>query len=399
VSLLFEPARHEPLSGPSWNEGEARAAIERIVRDCEHRFSCDRLWPPHLLDTEDETVSKPYAMLYCGAAGVIWALDTLARRGFAGQSDRFAGTLEDVEQRNSRELAASRHGLESYLMGRSGILITRYRIQPSSDVADRLAQSVAANVDNATRELMWGAPGTMHVALAMHEWTGEERWAELFRASVRALEATLIDGPTGCMAWDQELYGRRSTYLGAGHGFAGNAGALIRGLALLKPAERESWADRIVTTALVTSVREGALANWPGWFRPVTQKFFVQWCHGAPGFVTSLAALADHRLDDVLAAAGELVWKAGPLVKGAGLCHGTAGNGYAFLKLYRRTGEARWLDRARAFAMHAVAQSERDAFSYGMRRYSLYTGDPGVAIYLAHCIDGTDAWPGLDPDR
>ena len=124
----------------------------------------------------------------------------------------------------------------------------------------------------------------------------------------------------------------------------------------------------------------------------------MQWCHGAPGFVTSLASLADSRLDDILIAAGELIWAAGPLTKGAGLCHGTAGNGYAFLKLFRRTSGVRWLERARVFGMHAIAQSERDAATYGMRRYSLYTGDPGLAIYLAHCIDGSDGWPGLDAE-
>jgi hypothetical protein len=26
-----------------------------------------------------------------------------------------------------------------------------------------------------------------------------------------------------------------------------------------------------------------------------------------------------------------VTWRAGPLTKGAGLCHGTGGNGYAFL--------------------------------------------------------------------
>ena len=124
----------------------------------------------------------------------------------------------------------------------------------------------------------------------------------------------------------------------------------------------------------------------------------VQWCHGAPGFVTSLATLDDPRLDEVLLAAGELVWMAGPLSKGGGLCHGTAGNGYTFLKLFVRTGDERWLERARAFAMHAVAQCERHAATYGMRRYSLYTGDLGVAIYLMQCIGTTAAWPGLDPE-
>ena len=78
-------------------------------------------------------------------------------------------------------------------------------------------------------------------------------------------------------------------------------------------------------------------------------------------------AAARRRRDDVAA---------GPLAKGPGLCHGTAGNGYAFLKLHRRTGAA-LAPRARAFAMHAIAQSERDG-----PRASLWTGDLGVALYL-----------------
>ena len=152
-------------------------------------------------------------------------------------------------------------------------------------------------------------------------------------------------------------------------------------------------------TTLATARREGTLVNWaPEWPISAGTKWLVQWCHGAPGFVTSLAALPDSRLDEVLLAAGELVWKAGPLRKGASFCHGTAGNGYTFLKLFARTGDPLWLDRARSFAMHAIEQSEAHAEQYGIRRYSLYTGDPGLAIYLARCIDGKSDWPSLDPE-
>lgn len=399
---LFEPDRHEGLAALRWDDGVARRAIEAIARDCEERFSPDGLWPPHPLDTEGERLAAPFTMLYLGAAGVIWALDCLARRGLARPTDRFAPALAALEGRNLRQIEPWGEGVESYLMGRPGVLLAHYRVQPSAEVAQRLARSIAANADHPARELLWGAPGTMHAALAMREWTGEERWAELFRASAKALEVALIDRPdAGCQLWDQDLYGRRSMYLGAAHGFAGAAGALARGLSLLPRAERAEWIERIVTAALATAAREGPLANWAAsWSGPNArgQRFLVQWCHGAPGLVTSLAELADRRLDELLIAAGELVWTAGPLAKGGGLCHGTAGNGYAFLKLFRRTGDARWLERARAFAMHAIAQCERDAATYGMRRYSLYTGDPGVAIYLAQCIDGTAAWPGLDPE-
>ena len=108
--------------------------------------------------------------------------------------------------------------------------------------------------------------------------------------------------------------------------------------------------------------------------------------------ITSLAALPrDGETDELLAAAGELVWKAGPLRKGAGLCHGTAGNGYAFLALHTRTGDGHWLERARAFAMHALEQAERS-----QPRHSLWTGQIGVALYLQACLDGRDGMPVLD---
>jgi len=103
-----------------------------------------------------------------------------------------------------------------------------------------------------------------------------------------------------------------------------------------------------------------------------------------------------NELDALLLAAGETTWSAGALIKGSNLCHGTGGNGYAFLKLYRRTGDTRWLDRARAFAMHGIAQTEADHEQYRQGRYSLWTGDVGFAIYLWDCLQGTAAFPTLD---
>jgi lantibiotic modifying enzyme len=111
----------------------------------------------------------------------------------------------------------------------------------------------------------------------------------------------------------------------------------------------------------------------------------TQWCHGAPGIVATLA----HTLDEELAVGGgELTWRAGPLKKGAGLCHGTAGNGYAFLALFERTGDEMWLARARAFAMHAASQVEESRTDEGRGRYTLWTGDLGAALYVADCLDG-----------
>ncbi len=143
------------------------------------------------------------------------------------------------------------------------------------------------------------------------------------------------------------------------------------------------------------AMHDGGLVNWPTAADPFWAEDFptrVQWCHGAPGLITSLATLpADERTDDLLSAAGELTWVAGPLVKGAGLCHGTAGNGCAFLALHARSGDDYWLDRARAFAMHALEQLES-----AESRHSLWTGDVGVALYLSGCLDGWEGMPVLD---
>ena len=46
--------------------------------------------------------------------------------------------------------------------------------------------------------------------------------------------------------------------------------------------------------------------------------------------------------------------------------------------------------------MHAVAQVERERRAVGRGRYSLWTGDPGTALYLALCLDGSASLPTFD---
>jgi hypothetical protein len=408
MNQLFFPERHEPLAAGAWDEATARAWIAHYADAAQGTFSPEGLWPTHPRDAGDDIADVPCPMLYFGAAGVIWALDHLARAGAIAPTADFAPAVEHLAARNTALVEPWGHGVDGLLMGRSGILLLQYRLASAratdaagaEALASRIADAVANNAGHPSLELLWGSPATMHAALTMHEWTGDARWAELFRADAARLSRTFLHSAlVPCRIWTQALWGRTQEVIGAGHGFAGNASALIRGRALLPTATWTQWADGIVETAHATALRDGPLANWPPETRPhgMPPKIVVQWCHGAPGMVTSLARLPDRRLDALLAAAGELTWVAGPLTKGAGLCHGTAGNGYAFLKLFKRTGDELWLDRARAFAMHAIAQSDRMADEHGRRRHSLWTGDPGVACYLWSCIIGDDALPNLDP--
>jgi hypothetical protein len=104
-------------------------------------------------------------------------------------------------------------------------------------------------------------------------------------------------------------------------------------------------------------------------------------------------------LDEELVLAGaELVWQAGAHgdEKGAGLCHGTAGNGYTLLKAFARTGDEVWIERARRFAVHALIQAERISTANGGRRHSLFTGDLGAALFAAACLDADTRFPIVD---
>jgi DUF1680 family protein len=115
--------------------------------------------------------------------------------------------------------------------------------------------------------------------------------------------------------------------------------------------------------------------------------------------VTSLAAFpvgVSPALDALLLEAGELIHEAGALRKGPSLCHGTAGNGFALLELYERTGDHRWLRRARQFAVHALWQVERSRELFSQGRHSLWTGDIGVASFMAECLRETARFPTID---
>lgn len=404
MPALFDRDRHEPLADIAWDEGAARAAIARIVEDTRARFTPDGMWPLHPNDADGGSTA-PEMSLYLGAAGVIWTLDFLAREGAIDDGPAFAEHLPEIQRRNRaplespawREALGPAWQTRSWLVGDAGILFTRWKTAPSPALPGVLAELeavIAANTDDPARELMWGAPGTMLAALALHRATGEARWAELYRASAGALLAALHD-EDGVEVWTQELYGSHVEYLGAVHGFAGNAFALREGRALLEDATWAALAPRLARTLEATAVRDGALVNWPTLAgAPRGGKLLVQHCHGAPGIVTAVAGL-DAASDALLVGAGELIWTAGPLAKGANLCHGTAGNAHAFLALFARTGDARWLARARAFAMHAIAQSDAEATRLGQRRYSLWTGDLGLACFLWECVRGTARFPTM----
>jgi lantibiotic modifying enzyme len=393
--VLYRPESFEPLTDEGWDEERVRSAIAAIVSDADEAYEPQSLWPANEWDAWES--ATPLKSLYVGAAGVIWALDVLRRRGHAQtRLDLPAAAGRALELwRAEGELGGNVElpstPASSLLCGESGILLVAWRVAPSAELADTLFERVRENVANEAEELMWGSPGTLLAAHAMHEWTGEERWAQAWSESAEALMARRDED----FLWTQRLYGATCRYLGPVHGLVGNVHALLQ-----RPGEENERLELETASLLLDEaiVKDG-LATWPalagGNLIPRDGKVRLQWCHGAPGMVASAAPYLDEEL--VLAGA-ELTWRAGGhgMEKGAGICHGTAGNGYALLKAFARTEDERWLERARRFAVHALAQVERSRAEQGRGRYSLFTGDVGVALFAAACLDAEPRFPVLD---
>lgn len=398
---LFDPARHEPLQAPPWDEGAARQEVRRIADATLAAYEPGLGWRAHPLDEPTPPIDR-FHNLYYGAAGVVWALRHLAQAGAIEPLPDFEPFVATLRDANRPQLADAQHGTASYLFGDAGLDLLHWTLQPDDAVDQRLFDTVLGNLHNPVREALWGNPGTVLAAIHMAEATGQDRWAQLVRDAADALQAEMeLDADTGSWLWVQNLYGRPPVrYIGAGHGFVGNVYPFLRASALLPAGQVALVTERALATLQATALQADGGTNWfPGinTQRPAHWLPAVQDCHGAPGIICRMAsAPRTPAWDSLLLQAGALTWHAGPLIKGAGLCHGTVGSGFAMLKLWRRSGDAVWLDRARALALHGCRQAQRHFDAYGQGRHSLWTGELGLACLLWNCITGRDAFPTLD---
>jgi hypothetical protein len=395
---MLDPARHVPLQSLPWSADEARAAIDEIVSDALARFDQNRFWPSHPLE---DALPDGHASFYVGATGVIWALEYLRRVGATQARIDFRPVLRRLVDANKTQFTSgkstgySEHG--SFLFGDMGTALLVMRLAPTPAVADLIETRARANLALPVRELMWGMPGSMLACIHMAGMTDEPRWQALFRVQASRLLDELgetADGPL----WTQDLYGRLLQYLGPVHGYAGNMIPLVHGWDWLSAEQRDRVADVVPRTLAMNAWRSELGTSWRavvGHDKPPT---LCQHCHGAPGMVTTFAdaPFSSPEFETLLVEGGHLTWAAGPLAKGSNLCHGTGGNGYALLKLHRRTKDPIWIERARAFAMTAISQCREARNKLGRGRYSLWTGDVGLAVYLWDCLTGEPRFPTID---
>lgn len=399
--MLFDTKRHELLTETLWDHNIVQKEIISIIDDFEQSLLLNACWPTHLIDAESYPSVGPKWSAYAGAAGAIHALQILKNYGYDVLD--LSHLLEEVHASFLKSPDVSiEPGLQ---LGEIGILVPRLLAEPDNQkVSQYLLKCMEETVDLPLYEITSGQSGMMHAALALYRKTGDACWKSIFIKGAKSLmDNWKKDTETGEWHWQSQDFGPKRHYYGACHGISGNANILLQGIDLLPSSYNEVIINRTVYTLNISAKREANLTNWVLCTKPNIDKLLVQWCHGAAGIVTAMAMTPKNNssnsklLDELLESSGELVWQAGPLIKGANICHGTSGSGYAFLYLYKRTGNSIWLDRARKFAIHAIEQCKKDRLHYGQGRYTLWTGDAGLAIYLQHCLYPENAAiPGLD---
>jgi hypothetical protein len=195
-------------------------------------------------------------------------------------------------------------------------------------------------------------------------------------------------------------YGLRHRYdLGLVHGVPGNLYLLMHFPDLLTASARYDIRHTLDCVAECVDAERGMLELLPS---PHSEALHartgspeyterVHWCSGTPAavflFARAYEVFGDTAYLETARRAAEHVWRYGLLRKGSGICHGIAGNGYAFLSLYRRSADPRDLDRALHFARHSWSDRVVREQRTPDRPCSLYEGRMGTLCFYRDCLE------------
>jgi hypothetical protein len=366
--MIFEPDRHKRLERLPFDRHDVQRFATEVLTDAITAIEAAVPLPGSNAHYEGPArLSHLYAGLheppswglgvYSGLLGALWGAHYIERHGLVQTGLDYIGLGRRLH--DAFLAMPDRERNDCPFFGEIGHLMFRGLVERDGAHADRAFALIEAGYRNDIDELFWGAPAFAAACLRFGEIQPQPRWARLFYDIANYLWRRLdCDASGGARVWRQNLDGVCVAHLGAAHGFAGAAGILLQGADMLPPTLR----DEIVRVSRDT-------------------------CHGSPGIVASMYRSHAYPTDPLLEAAAASTWRAGPLAKArGGLCHGTAGNGYAFLVAHQRAVPGPWLERAQAFAAHGMARSRAERAAHGSYKVALWTGDVGTAVFALDCL-------------
>ena len=342
---------------------------------------------------ERVATGAPTASVTYGMAGVACALYRLALLG--GDAAALAGADLWITQALAAEsradaflspgmdLTAASIGEVSPYHTASGLHVVDGLIAQAFGDRDRCAQAVrrfvaAVTAPCASVDLTLGRAGVLIGAALLLEALppGMDDAAAALRASgagaLRELWSLLPAGAAGP---------RSRLSPGIAHGWGGVLYATLRWSRAAGTPLPAAFHDRLGELA-AWAVPLGRGVHWPRQLSAGTPQpeEVPGWCNGPAGLV-HLWTLAHRSFgrDEHLQLAQSSAWSAWEAPSGfPDLCCGLAGRAYALLSVYRHTGDAEWLDRARTLGGRAHAALLRGCrFAHPM---SLFKGEPGIVL-------------------
>ena len=366
----FDDAPGGPGDDPTL-PGRLLASGEALLRDI-----CDATW-----DSKGRALRSAAGIdgphVYTGLAGIAYLLFRKWQRS------RDPASLATASEMLACCIAADSrrpHTSPTFLTGTVGLLALAAAVAHAREdftARDAHVAELRAFADSTARlapgrlpcELLYGRAGLIYACAFVNRHCGEDSIPAALLAPLVA--QTLDAGRRGATAADArssmapgrggppslplyyEWHG--TPYAGAAHGTAGICHALLLLERHLPPdAARLSDVSGSLRYLLHTRFRSG---NFPARTHPPPRAASesasaapvaageeepgddkVHWCHGAPGAVLALAGAWEATHDPAFAAgalaAADVVWQRG-LLRRASLCHGVAGNLFAFLAAAR----------------------------------------------------------------
>ncbi|KAH7851958.1 hypothetical protein Vadar_018861 [Vaccinium darrowii] len=358
-------------------------------------------WKEHLNNVADPTV-------YSGLLGT--AFTCLRSYEATGCHQDLLSCAEIVDACNSVARTSTRH--VTFLCGRGGVYALgavvanirgdHHKRDLFLDLFNEVAQERALPVGpeeggfGMSYDLLYGRAGFLWAALFINKHLGQDTVRN--ELLIPIVEAVLAGGRAGASENTASplMYRWHGTrYWGAAHGLAGILNVLLH-----FPLSEEDAEDVKGTLRYMMSNRFPHSGNYPSSEGNQRDKL-VEWSHGATGMAITLCKASqvfasDREFRDAAIEAGEVVWKSG-LVKKVGLADGVAGNAYAFLSLYRLTGDGVYIEQAKAFASFLYHNARKLHSQRVEHNYSLFQGLAGTAcLWFDLLAPRSSKFPGYE---
>ncbi|PRD26556.1 UNVERIFIED_CONTAM: LanC-like protein 2 [Trichonephila clavipes] len=222
---------------------------------------------------------------------------------------------------------------------------------------ENLERDVCAYASECPDELLYGRAGYLFSLLFLEKHLPAEEDDEVRQDIIKEVIKAILESGQYMSKKFKNTHGiplfyewHDKAYIGAAHGFSGILYMLLQAKKFLT----EEQLDTLIrpTIDFIVSIQYPS-GNFPSSIGSPTDRL-VHWCHGAPG-VVHLLLLAhetfpgESKYLESARRCSDVIWQRGLLKKGYGICHGVSGNGYAQLRLFQVTREAKYLYRAVKF--------------------------------------------------